>query len=149
MPRSTPITNELVTKSIGFDAFARWQGGDILVQWRCVNCSIVFHTPGIYGDDDFYARLSQYPWYYESEKWEFDVALDLVQDGEFDFSLRQLTILFTIYLEDPPHTVRGLAGKLKVTKPVITRALDTMGQRDLLKRRRDEVDRVLQLRFRH
>ena len=70
-----------------------------------------------------------------------DVALELVHDGEFDFSLRQLAILFTIYLEDPPHTVRGLAGKLKVTKPVITRALDTMGQRDLLKRRRDEEDR--------
>jgi DNA-binding MarR family transcriptional regulator len=70
-----------------------------------------------------------------------DVALELVQDGEFDFSLRQLTILFTIYLEDQPHTVRGLASKLKVTKPVITRALDTMGQRDLLKRRRDDNDR--------
>lgn len=70
-----------------------------------------------------------------------DVALALVQDGEFDFSLRQLTILFTIYLEEPPHTVRGLARKLNVTKPVITRALDTMGQRDLLKRRRDEEDR--------
>lgn len=70
-----------------------------------------------------------------------DVALELVQGGEFDFSLRQLTILFTIYLEESPHTVRGLASKLKVTKPVITRALDTMGQRDLLKRRRDEEDR--------
>ena len=70
-----------------------------------------------------------------------DVALELVHEGEFDFSLRQLTILFTIYLEEPPHTVRGLAGKLNVTKPVITRALDTMGQRDLLKRRRDDGDR--------
>ena len=70
-----------------------------------------------------------------------DVALDLVHEGEFDFSLRQLAILFTIYLEEPPHTVRGLASKLKVTKPVITRALDTMGQRDLVKRRRDDDDR--------
>lgn len=70
-----------------------------------------------------------------------DVALELVHAGEFDFSLRQLTILFTIYLEEPPHTVRGLAAKLNVTKPVITRALDTLGQRDLLKRRRDDDDR--------
>jgi DNA-binding MarR family transcriptional regulator len=70
-----------------------------------------------------------------------DVALQLVHEGEFDFSLRQLTILLTIYLEEPPHTVRGLAGKLKVTKPVITRALDTMGQLDLVKRRRDDDDR--------
>lgn len=70
-----------------------------------------------------------------------NVALQLVHDGEFDFSLRQLTILLTIYLEEPPHTVRGLANKLRVTKPVITRALDTMGQRDMVKRRRDENDR--------
>ena len=54
-----------------------------------------------------------------------DVTLDLVRDGEPDLSARQVTILLTIYLEPPPHTVRGLASKLGVTKPVITRALDT------------------------
>jgi DNA-binding MarR family transcriptional regulator len=37
--------------------------------------------------------------------------------------------------------VRGLAAKLGVTKPVITRALDTMGRLGLLTRRRDEADR--------
>ena len=55
-----------------------------------------------------------------------DFSLTLVTDGEADLSARQLAILLTIYLEPPPHTVRGLAAKLKVTKPVITRALDTM-----------------------
>ena len=52
-----------------------------------------------------------------------------------------MRILLTIYLEPPPHTVRGLAAKLKVTKPVITRALDTMGKLELVSRRRDEADR--------
>ena len=37
--------------------------------------------------------------------------------------------------------MRGLAAKLGVTKPVITRALDTMGRIGLLSRRRDEADR--------
>jgi DNA-binding MarR family transcriptional regulator len=69
-----------------------------------------------------------------------DVTLDLVRDGSHDFSSRQITILLTIYLEQPPHTVRGLAAKLNVTKPVITRALDTMGALDLVTRRRDEKD---------
>jgi len=69
-----------------------------------------------------------------------DVTLDLVRDGGHDFSSRQITILLTIYLEQPPHTVRGLAAKLNVTKPVITRALDTMGALDLVTRRRDEKD---------
>ena len=57
---------------------------------------------------------------------EFSYAL--VRDDEPDLSARQLAILLTIYLEPPPHTVRGLAAKLGVSKPVITRALDTMGK---------------------
>lgn len=70
-----------------------------------------------------------------------DVTLDLVKDGEQDLSARQTAILLTIYLEAPPHTVRGLAAKLGVTKPAITRALDTMGKMELVSRRRDEMDR--------
>ena len=70
-----------------------------------------------------------------------EVTLDLVRDGEPDLSARQMAILLTIYLEPPPHTVRGLARLLGVTKPAITRALDTMGKMALVSRRRDEVDR--------
>lgn len=58
-----------------------------------------------------------------------------------DLTLRQTAILLTIYLETPPHTVRGLAAKLDVTKPVITRALDTMGSLNLVERRRDPADK--------
>jgi DNA-binding MarR family transcriptional regulator len=70
-----------------------------------------------------------------------DFTFTLVTDGEPDLSARQLAILLAIYLEPPPHTVRGLAARLKVTKPVITRALDSMGKRGLVARRRDEADR--------
>ena len=70
-----------------------------------------------------------------------EVMVDLVRDEEVDLSARQLAILLTIYLEVPPHTVRGLAKRLNVTKPVITRALDTMGSLDLVSRRRDDLDR--------
>jgi DNA-binding MarR family transcriptional regulator len=70
-----------------------------------------------------------------------DVTLDLVRDDQPDLSARQLVVLLTVYLEPPPHTVRGLAAKLRVTKPAITRALDTMGRLGLLSRRRDEADR--------
>lgn len=70
-----------------------------------------------------------------------DVTLELVRDGEQDLSARQTAILLTIYLEAPPHTVRGLARKLGVTKPAITRALDTMGKMELVSRKRDEMDR--------
>lgn len=69
------------------------------------------------------------------------VSLQQVLDDAPDLSLRQLTILLTIYLESPPHTVRDLAARLHVTKPVITRALDSMGKHRLVNRRRDEKDR--------
>jgi DNA-binding MarR family transcriptional regulator len=37
--------------------------------------------------------------------------------------------------------VRGLAARLGVTKPVITRALNALGKQDLLTRKRDEADK--------
>lgn len=70
-----------------------------------------------------------------------ELSLAQVRDDAPDLSPRQLAILLSVYLEAPPHTVRGLAARLGVTKPVITRALDTMGQLGLLSRRRDEADR--------
>ena len=69
------------------------------------------------------------------------VTLSEVQGGEHDLTMRQMAILLTVYLDPPPHTVRGLAGKLNVTKPVVTRALDTMGAMKLVSRHRDENDR--------
>lgn len=70
-----------------------------------------------------------------------DVNLAMVRDDEPDLSVRQISILLTIYLEAPPHTVRDLAKKLGVSKPVITRAMDTMGKLELASRRRDDKDR--------
>ncbi|MFN3230988.1 MAG: MarR family transcriptional regulator [Alphaproteobacteria bacterium] len=58
-----------------------------------------------------------------------------------DLTARQMALLLTVYLTPAPHTVRGLAEQLQVTKPVITRALDTLGQAGLLKRRRDDLDK--------
>tara|TARA_R110000868_G_scaffold125417_4_gene331339 strand:+ start:12063 stop:12413 length:351 start_codon:yes stop_codon:yes gene_type:complete len=70
-----------------------------------------------------------------------NVVLETVRREGPDLSSRQLAILLTVYLTPPPHTVRGLAGSLNVSKPAITRALDTLGDLDLLKRKRDETDR--------
>ena len=69
------------------------------------------------------------------------VNLSEVRDKRPDLTMRQAAILFTIYLDPPPHTVRGLAARLGVTKPVITRALDSMGKLELVSRRRDANDR--------
>ena len=70
-----------------------------------------------------------------------DFTFDLVRDRAPDLSLRQLAVLLTVYLESPPHTVRGLAALLRISKPAVTRALDRLGMLGLAKRRRDEQDR--------
>src|SRR3546814_13861753 len=49
--------------------------------------------------------------------------------------------MLLLYLTPGPHTVRGLANILGVSKPVITRALNTLGSLGYLRRVRDEADR--------
>ncbi len=58
-----------------------------------------------------------------------------------DLSARQLALLLTVYLTPPPHTVRGLADILNISKPAITRALDRLGMLGLARRKRDDADR--------
>lgn len=59
----------------------------------------------------------------------------------FDLSHRQLGILLTIYMAPPPHTVRSLSDQLKISKPAVCRALDTLSIHDLVRRKKDENDR--------
>src|SRR5678809_1136820 len=64
-----------------------------------------------------------------------------VRSGEPDLTNRQMALLMLVYLTPGPHTVRGLAHLLGVSKPVITRALNTLGALGYLRRVRDENDR--------
>ena len=58
-----------------------------------------------------------------------------------DLSARQMALLLTVYMTPPPHTVRGLAESLNVSKPAITRAIDRLSEIGLLKRKVDDNDR--------
>jgi DNA-binding MarR family transcriptional regulator len=58
-----------------------------------------------------------------------------------DLSARQFAVMLMVYITPSPHTVRGLAAKLNVSKPAITRALDRLSQLGYLKRKRDDEDR--------
>jgi DNA-binding MarR family transcriptional regulator len=64
-----------------------------------------------------------------------------VRSGRPDLTNRQMALLMAVYLTPGPHTVRGLAHLLGVSKPVITRALNTLGSLGYLRRERDEADR--------
>ncbi|PJK31276.1 MarR family winged helix-turn-helix transcriptional regulator [Minwuia thermotolerans] len=64
-----------------------------------------------------------------------------VASDEPDLSTRQLAILMNVYLRGGPHTVRGLAETLNISKPAVSRALDALGSKGLTRRLRDETDR--------
>jgi DNA-binding MarR family transcriptional regulator len=64
-----------------------------------------------------------------------------VRSGQPDLTNRQMALLLLVYLTTGPHTVRGLAQSLGVSKPVVTRALNTLGALGYLRRERDEADR--------
>lgn len=64
-----------------------------------------------------------------------------VRSGQPDLTNRQMALLLLVYLTPGPHTVRGLARILGVSKPVITRALNTLGGLGYLRRERDQSDR--------
>jgi hypothetical protein len=49
-----------------------------------------------------------------------DTVVALVRRDGPDLSARQLGVFLTVYLTDGPHTVRGLAAELNVSKPAIT-----------------------------
>lgn len=69
------------------------------------------------------------------------VLVESVRSAGPDLSARQLAIVLTVYLTPPPHTVRGLAALLRISKPAVTRALDRLGMLGLARRRRDDADR--------
>ena len=70
-----------------------------------------------------------------------DTVVALVRRDGPDLSARQLGVFLTVYLGEGPHTVRGLAASLNVSKPAITRALDRLGELDLARRKTDPQDR--------
>ena len=70
-----------------------------------------------------------------------DTVVTLVRRDGPDLSARQLGVFLTVYLGAGPHTVRGLALALNVSKPAITRALDRLGELDLARRKLDMMDR--------
>ena len=72
--------------------------------------------------------------------WRKALVASVRQDAP-DLSARQMALLLTVYLCNPPHTVRGLAEVLNISKPAITRALDRLSVLGFIRRKRDTDDR--------
>lgn len=69
-------------------------------------------------------------------------TLATVRDADSpDLSARQLVVLLTAATEKGPHTVRGLATHLAISKPAVCRALDTLTRFKMVQRVVDQKDR--------
>ncbi|MGB4102349.1 MAG: MarR family transcriptional regulator [Alphaproteobacteria bacterium] len=74
------------------------------------------------------------------ELWRHALVASVRADSP-DLSARQMALLLSVYLSEGPHTVRGLAKELSVSKPAISRALDRLGELGYVRRKRDDMDR--------
>lgn len=90
----------------------------------------LFSGPGVYRFEPHEAL----------DLWRASIVESVRRDAP-DLSARQMALLLTVYLTPPPHTVRGLAETLNVSKPAITRAIDRLSELELVKRKPDETDR--------
>jgi DNA-binding MarR family transcriptional regulator len=52
-----------------------------------------------------------------------------------------MALILSVYLGEGPHTVRGLAQTLRISKPAVSRALDRLGELGYVRRQRDDLDR--------
>ncbi len=74
------------------------------------------------------------------EMWRHALVASVRADTP-DLSARQMALMLSVYLREGPHTVRGLAKDLNISKPAISRALDRLGELGYVRRMRDELDR--------
>lgn len=74
------------------------------------------------------------------ELWRHTLVASVRGDAP-DLSARQMALLLSVYMSEGPHTVRGLAQTLHISKPAISRALDRLGELGYIRRERDELDR--------
>jgi len=74
------------------------------------------------------------------ELWRHALVASVRADSP-DLSARQMALMLSVYLREGPHTVRGLAKDLNISKPAISRALDRLGELGYIRRVRDDLDR--------
>lgn len=70
-----------------------------------------------------------------------NVSADAVAGRDPDLTQRQTALLLVVHLEPGPHTIRGLAARLRLAKPAVVRAVDTLSAAGLVERRPDPADR--------
>lgn len=73
-------------------------------------------------------------------RWQ-DALVSWVKGDNPDLTNRQMALLLVISLDESQHTIRGLASRLGIAKPAVTRAIDRLSQLNYVQRVDDKRDR--------
>lgn len=68
------------------------------------------------------------------------ITTSSVASDSQDMSARQIGVIMTCLLTPKPHTIRGLAKTLNISKPAVTRAVDRLVELGYAERQRDPAD---------
>jgi DNA-binding MarR family transcriptional regulator len=70
-----------------------------------------------------------------------ETLVSLVRREGADLTARQFAVFLICYVEEGPHTVRGLADRTLLPKPAVSRVLDRLGAVGLTRRVADPRDK--------
>ena len=70
-----------------------------------------------------------------------ETLVALIRREGADLTSRQFAVFLICYIEEGPHTVRGLAERTRLPKPAVSRVLDRLGALGLTRRVADPRDK--------
>jgi DNA-binding MarR family transcriptional regulator len=70
-----------------------------------------------------------------------ETLVELIRQEGADLTARQFAVFLICYVEEGPHTVRGLAERTRLPKPAVSRVLDRLGALGLSRRVADPRDK--------
>jgi DNA-binding MarR family transcriptional regulator len=70
-----------------------------------------------------------------------ETMVALIRREGADLTSRQFAVFMICYVEEGPHTVRGLAERTRLPKPAVSRVLDRLGAIGLTRRVADPRDK--------
>jgi 2-polyprenyl-3-methyl-5-hydroxy-6-metoxy-1,4-benzoquinol methylase len=79
---STKAVITLYRRALQLDIEGELAGAQQLTLYCCAICDLRFFEPPLDGSAAFYARLQEFPWYYEPQRREFDWTQQLLQPSD-------------------------------------------------------------------
>lgn len=89
--KTAAVLEETLCSRQIIEYYRKWPGLDVapyfkkcshIGSYRCLDSGYQFFYPFVEGDENLYQRLECFSWYYVARKWEHDVTLKLLKQGD-------------------------------------------------------------------